>query len=125
MTADTLKDYNKKNLAQMAKEQGISGWHAMRKDQLIRALTVTRSSPSARSKKLVRPVKKPTAARAKPLAPGSNRPVLQRRPSQRVARAPLPLLRPSLYPTPWTMRARKTGSSFWHATRTGCMHTGS
>src|SRR6516165_9942413 len=46
MTADALKDCNKKHLAQMAKEQGISGWHAMRKDQLIRALTVTRSSPS-------------------------------------------------------------------------------
>ena len=42
MTADALKDCNKKHLAQMAKEQGISGWHAMRKDQLIRALTVTR-----------------------------------------------------------------------------------
>ena len=39
MTADALKDCNKKHLAQMAKEQGISGWHAMRKDQLIRALT--------------------------------------------------------------------------------------
>jgi len=40
MTVDTLKDCNKKILAQMAKEQGIVGWHAMRKDQLIRALSV-------------------------------------------------------------------------------------
>jgi hypothetical protein len=39
MTADALKDWNKKDLAQLAKEQGIPGWHAMRKDQLIRALT--------------------------------------------------------------------------------------
>ena len=69
MTADTLKDYKKKNLAQMAKEQGISGWHAMRKDQLIRALTVTRSSPSPRSKKLARSAKKHPATRSKALAP--------------------------------------------------------
>jgi hypothetical protein len=45
MTVEALKDCNKKYLAQMAKEQGIIGWHAMRKDQLIRALTVV-SSPS-------------------------------------------------------------------------------
>ena len=38
MTVDTLKDCNKKVLAQMAKDRGIMGWHAMRKDQLIRAL---------------------------------------------------------------------------------------
>ena len=40
MTVDSLKDCNKKFLAQMAKEQGIVGWHAMRKDQLIRALSI-------------------------------------------------------------------------------------
>jgi len=51
MTADALKDCNKKHLAQMAKERGISGWHAMRKDQLIRALTVTRTAPSSRARK--------------------------------------------------------------------------
>ena len=39
MTDDSLKDCNKKVLARMAKDQGIVGWHAMRKDQLIRALT--------------------------------------------------------------------------------------
>src|SRR4051794_25416357 len=40
MTVESLKDCNKKALAQMAKDQGIVGWHAMRKDQLIRALSV-------------------------------------------------------------------------------------
>ena len=45
MTVETLKDCNKKVLAQMAKDQGIPGWHAMRKDQLIRALTVAQSVP--------------------------------------------------------------------------------
>jgi hypothetical protein len=44
MTVETLKDCNKKVLARMAKEQGVAGWHAMRKDQLIRALTPAPSS---------------------------------------------------------------------------------
>jgi hypothetical protein len=65
MTADSLKDCNKKNLAQMAKEQGITGWHAMRKDQLIRALTVTRSS-SVRSKKVSRSGKLQPPSRGRP-----------------------------------------------------------
>jgi hypothetical protein len=47
MTVDSLKDCNKKFLAQMAKDQGIVGWHAMRKDQLIRALSL----PPAAAKK--------------------------------------------------------------------------
>ena len=68
MTADALKDCNKKYLAQMAKEQGISGWHAMRKDQLIRALTVTRSSAS-RLKKTARTAKPQRPSRAKALRP--------------------------------------------------------
>jgi hypothetical protein len=51
MIAETLKGCNKRHLAQMAKEQGIAGWHAMRKDQLIRALTHPRSSrPAGRRK---------------------------------------------------------------------------
>jgi len=69
MTADALKDCNKKNLAQMAKEQGISGWHAMRKDQLVRALTVPRSSPKSRSKKQVRSAKNQPATRSRALSP--------------------------------------------------------
>ena len=46
MTADALKDWNKRDLAQLAKDQGIAGWHAMRKDQLIRALSRARTAPS-------------------------------------------------------------------------------
>jgi len=49
MTADALKDCNKRHLAQLAKEQGITGWHAMRKDQLIRALSLPRSGPGSRN----------------------------------------------------------------------------
>src|SRR4051794_1814153 len=50
MTVDTLKDCNKKHLAQMAKDQGIVGWHAMRKDQLIRALAVAPAAPKKGTK---------------------------------------------------------------------------
>jgi len=49
MTVDTLEDRNKKQLARMAKEHGIIGWHAMRKDQLIRALTAAQSPSKKKS----------------------------------------------------------------------------
>ncbi len=46
MSVDALKDCNKKRLAQLAKDRGIAGWHAMRKDQLIRALSRARKLPA-------------------------------------------------------------------------------
>ncbi len=61
MTVDALKDCNKKVLARMAKDQGIVGWHAMRKDQLIRALTPA-PAKSKKSRKEETP-KKPESAR--------------------------------------------------------------
>jgi hypothetical protein len=69
MTVDSLKDCNKKVLARMAKDQGIVGWHAMRKDQLIRALAPT---PTTLKKDANRPSpEKPTAkpAAARPMSP--------------------------------------------------------
>src|SRR5579864_9244572 len=50
MTVDTLKDCNKKVLAQMAKDRGIVGWHAMRKDQLIRALAPASKKVAGKAK---------------------------------------------------------------------------
>jgi hypothetical protein len=38
MTATTLRSYTAKDLAQMARENGVAGWHSMRKEELIRAL---------------------------------------------------------------------------------------
>jgi len=38
MTPASLKRFTCKDLAQMAKKQGVPGWHAMRKDQLVRAI---------------------------------------------------------------------------------------
>ena len=39
MTAASLNSYTAKDLAQMARERGVAGWHSMRKDELIRALS--------------------------------------------------------------------------------------
>lgn len=36
---NSLKSYTAKDLAQMAKREGVAGWHSMRKEQLIKALT--------------------------------------------------------------------------------------
>jgi hypothetical protein len=55
MTADALKDCNKRRLAQMAKELGVIGWHAMRKDQLIRALSLPPTGSSSPPKKALSP----------------------------------------------------------------------
>lgn len=44
LTAEKLKSYTAKDLGQMAKSQGVPGWHGMRKDQLVRALLKTTKS---------------------------------------------------------------------------------
>jgi uncharacterized protein len=41
MTPAALKSYSHKDLAQMAKQGGVRGWHSMRKDQLVKALLTT------------------------------------------------------------------------------------
>jgi hypothetical protein len=38
MTSASLKDKRVRDLARLAKQHGVAGWHAMRKDQLIKAL---------------------------------------------------------------------------------------
>ena len=47
MTAASLKEKRVRDLARMAKQSGVRGWHAMRKDQLINALV--RRATSAQS----------------------------------------------------------------------------
>jgi hypothetical protein len=79
MTVDTLKDCNKKALAQMAKDQGIVGWHAMRKDQLIRALSAAASASKRKAAKAA-PAKAPAAA---------DSPAPARRPAPAPAAAPV------------------------------------
>ncbi len=69
MTAEALKECNKRRLAQLARDKGIAGWHAMRKDQLIRALSASRPSPSKNGskKKKARPAAVVAVRRKKPV----------------------------------------------------------
>ena len=48
MTANVLRALTCKDLAQLAKKDGVSGWHAMRKEELIRALLLTSRRKSRR-----------------------------------------------------------------------------
>lgn len=49
ITAASLKEYTAKDLAQMAKRRGVTGWHAMRKDELVKALIKAAKSSTAKS----------------------------------------------------------------------------
>src|ERR1700693_6524331 len=60
MTKDQLQSCTKKVLAEMARDQGITGGHEMRKDDLIRALAV---SSRRRRAKQPRPEAQKAAAR--------------------------------------------------------------
>jgi hypothetical protein len=48
MTATKLRSYTAKDLAQMAREHGVAGWHSMRKEELIRALVRVAQRRSSR-----------------------------------------------------------------------------
>ncbi|PQO29252.1 DUF4912 domain-containing protein [Blastopirellula marina] len=90
MTAASLKEYTAKDLAQMAKRRGVTGWHAMRKDELVKALikAAKSSGTAAKSKSTAKPkkakaapakpaptvAKKPPVAKAKPAATAKRRP---------------------------------------------------
>ena len=50
ITAATLRDRTAKDLAVMAKKQGVTGWHSMRKDQLVKALLRSARAGAARLK---------------------------------------------------------------------------
>jgi hypothetical protein len=57
ITAASLRERTSKDLAQLAKKKGVSGWHSMRKEQLVRALlrladaSKSKSSRNGSSKK--------------------------------------------------------------------------
>lgn len=50
ITAASLKEYTVKDLAQMAKRRGVTGWHTMRKDELVKALIKAAKSTASGSK---------------------------------------------------------------------------
>jgi uncharacterized protein len=52
MTAATLRSLTAKDLARMARERGVSGWHSMRKEELVGALIrISRRKASVDAKK--------------------------------------------------------------------------
>src|SRR5437588_6675467 len=61
MTPDQLHACTKKVLADMARKKGLAGWNAMRKDELVAALTPRKSSRPRT--KVVRPQPQVSAAR--------------------------------------------------------------
>lgn len=48
MTAQELRNRTLKDLGRLARQQGVAGWHAMRKDDLVKALSRLLSRKSAR-----------------------------------------------------------------------------
>ena len=86
ITAASLKSYTAKDLAQMAKQRGIAGWHSMRKDQLVKALIKT-GKPQRNGKSAAKTALKPKTST--PASGGSNRSAVRRRPTaaQRKIRA--------------------------------------
>jgi len=69
MTPAALKLYSHKDLAQLAKQGGVRGWHSMRKDQLVQALLSAAKSKAvaSASKKAAAPARRSGAA-SKPLS---------------------------------------------------------
>jgi len=79
MTIASLKSFTQKDLAQMAKQGGVRGWHSMRKDQLVKALVSAAKSNAEKTrmaKKIQQPVRRAGATKAVP----PTRPVLARKP---------------------------------------------
>ena len=66
MTSASLREKPVRDLARMAKQHGVAGWHAMRKDQLIKALVskAKKALPSEARRSAARPAK-PSGERSK------------------------------------------------------------
>ncbi len=88
MSPSSLRQYTCKDLAQMARKKGVSGWHSMRKDQLIRALLKaakkrrpagTKRSKGAAAKK---GAERPSGNRKSPMAKASGNARVRRKISQ-------------------------------------------
>ncbi len=66
MTPASLKSYSQKDLAQMAHQGGVRGWHTMKKDQLIKALLTAarlRVSKLHTSSKVAAPARRSPSAK--------------------------------------------------------------
>ncbi len=82
MSPATLRSYTCKDLARMAKERGVPGWHAMRKDELVTALVkLSRKKRANRNGKHKGPVPPHKRGKLAAVAPKKN-PRTRRRISQ-------------------------------------------
>jgi len=90
MTHATLRTYTAKDLAQMARQRGVAGWHSMRKDELIRAIAASKAGGDGPAKEKLsapaddakpapppKPRKRPTAAQRRLAAMQQQRQRLQ------------------------------------------------
>ena len=86
MTASTLRSYTIKDLAQLAKRRGVNGWHSMRKDQLVRALSRIAKAKSPEAKPAKKPGSRLPREAAKPGAAAGDRGGLRRTAARNLAK---------------------------------------
>lgn len=65
MTSDQLQARTKKDLVDLAKNRGITGWHSMRKDELIQAIIRHSQPPKSTARKTAEPKPRPQVAAAR------------------------------------------------------------
>ncbi len=82
VTSASLSSHSAKDLAEMARKRGVSGWHSMRKDQLVRALVrlaQAKAKPTVRSAaKKTRPTPAPTRRASVKATPAKSKPNVKR-----------------------------------------------
>ena len=86
ITAASLRTYTHKDLAQMAKQRGVTKWHAMRKDELISALLKAARKKSSKSNGNGK-TKTSVKAAKKKSPPSNGKAKAAKRPSRRIQTA--------------------------------------
>lgn len=106
LTAATLRQKPVRDLARLAKQHGVAGWHAMRKDQLIRALVRKARARQPVPAAAMRP--KPAPSRPAVPAPRRDEAVARRleEAREKLARAKLLVTRPEPGKSAGTLRDR-------------------
>lgn len=109
MIANKLSALSMKDLAQLARKRGVHGWHAMRKEQLLRALAKenNKTKPAA-----ARSAKKPGGtARGVATSRSSGRAATGARSTKNRAARNAPACRKAVSPKPATAASRKPKST--------------
>ncbi len=89
MTASTLSTYSQHELARLAKKYGVAGWHAMRKEELVKALLkATRPPSGAPARRRAADTRSQTKTRARPSTAASSGPRPVRRSRAKASAGP-------------------------------------